>query len=360
MSNVLSPGATATPTETAAPQKPKKEFLNYIHYFRGIAIFYVVAAHILVDWPEGSTMRYVLDAFFQNSTILFLFIAGYLFQHLSGKFEYKDYLIKKFQNVHVPYLVLSAPLIIYRVVQQDIPGFTLEDHPDFGTWPAWKQVAEYLLHGGHLQPYWFIPMITLMYLLAPVLLYIDRNPKLYWVLVPLFALSFIIKRPPLSYTFTMLAHFTSVYVFGMFMSHFKKEYLEFAKKYYIPITVVSLALTVMLCTPYPLFTKYYSELNFVQKLSLTGLFIYWLWRWDAKMPKPLLNLLANLSFGLFFVHYFFVLAMRGGYIFLFGREWPGNILSWTINFAITFTLSVLFLMAVKKVTGKNSKYFVGC
>lgn len=360
MSNVLSHDAAASKTETAPPQqKPKKEFLNYIHHFRGIAIFYVVAAHILVDWPEGSVMRYILDAFFQNSTILFLFIAGYLFQHLSGKFEYKDYLIKKVQNVHVPYLILSAPIIIYRVATQDIPGFTLAEYPDFGSWPAWKQAGQYLLQGGHLQPYWFIPMITLLYLLAPVLIYIDRHPKLYWVMVPLFVLSFVIERRALTDTFRMLAHFTSIYVFGMFMSHYKNEYMDFAKRYYIPITVVSLGLTVILCTPYPLFTKYYNEINFVQKLSLTWMFIYWLWRWDKKMPR-ILDLLANLSFGLFFVHYFFVLGMRGGFMLLFHQEWPGNIVSWTINFAITFTLSVLSLILVKKITGKNSKYFVGC
>lgn len=98
---------TPAPNDAAAVKPANRKFIRYIHHFRGVAIIYVVAAHILVKWPENSIVSRAMDVVWQNSTILFLFIAGYLFQHLSDKFEYKDYLIKKFQNVICPYLILS-------------------------------------------------------------------------------------------------------------------------------------------------------------------------------------------------------------------------------------------------------------
>ncbi len=341
--------------DVVQPKPATKKFISYIHNFRGIAIIYVVAAHILVGWPEGSVISKSFDVLWQNSTILFLFIAGYLFQHLSHKFEYKDYLVKKFQNVICPYLILSAPVILYRVMYQDIPGFTTDVHPDFGTWNAWEQAGYYLLHGGHLQPLWFIPMISLYYLIAPVLLYIDRHPKLYYSLIPLFALSLIVQRSVLSDTLIMAVHFLSVYVFGMFLSKYKDEFLEFAKKYWIAITVLPI---VFLVATYFSSKEMYDRFDFTHKVLFCGFYIYWLWRLEKYIPKWI-DILATYSFGIFFVHYFFVLAARDGFHKFFHQDVPGNIFAWTLNFAIVMVLSVLSLKLAQKLLGKKSKFLVG-
>lgn len=343
------------PAATTPAQAAPKKFIQYIHDFRGIAIIYVVAAHVLVKWEEGSATARWMEVIWQNSTILFLFIAGYLFQHLSKKFEYKDYLVKKFQNVICPYLILSAPIVAYRLMYQDIPGAVIFDHPDFASWSKAEQGWYYMLHGAHLQPLWFIPMITLYYLIAPLLLYIDRHPKLYYVLLPLFALSFIITRSVLSDTLIMAVHFLSVYVFGMFLSRYKNEFLEFAKKFWIPITVLPIA---ALIATYYADAKMYDRFDFLHKVLFCTFYIYWLWRLEKYMPKWI-DILATYSFGVFFVHYFYVLLMRGLYMKFFHTEVPGNILFWTGSFVIIMTLAVLTLMAAQKVLGKKSKYFVG-
>src|SRR5262245_53352265 len=122
-------------TELKAPsvQTPpaKKQFINYIHNFRGIAIIFVTACHLLLNWAEGSKTHRLLDMLWGNGTVLFVFIAGYLFQHLSKKFEYKDYLIKKLQNVILPYFIVPAPIIAYRITTGDMPEYILAHHPDF-------------------------------------------------------------------------------------------------------------------------------------------------------------------------------------------------------------------------------------
>ncbi|PUZ20301.1 Peptidoglycan/LPS O-acetylase OafA/YrhL, contains acyltransferase and SGNH-hydrolase domains [Chitinophaga costaii] len=334
-----------------------KKFIGYIHHFRGVAIIYVVAAHVLVQWPKGSVTSRILDLIFQNSTILFLFIAGYLFQHLSARFQYKDYLIKKFQNVICPYLIISAFVIGYRLIWQDVPGFTSSEHPDFYQWSKPAQAGYYLLHGAHLQQLWFIPMITIYYLLSPVLLYIDRHPKLYYVtLIPLILISmFIVHRSVLADTLNMGIHFLSVYLFGMFLSHYKDTYMAFARKWGWLITVLAMG---VLVANYFVAPAWYDTFDYTQKMLFCCFYIYWLDRLDKYIPK-FIDVLAMYSFGIYFVHYFFVLGLRAAYVHLFHQEVPGNMLTWTISLVIIMTGSLLSLKLAQKILGKKSKYVVG-
>ncbi|WP_212004151.1 acyltransferase [Chitinophaga sp. HK235] len=358
MQQIIPASGGINPAPAATTSTPKsKTFLNYIHHFRGIAILYVVAAHPLLQWAEGSPVERILNIIFQNSTVMFIFIAGYLFQHLSAKFEYKDYLVKKLQGVICPYILLSIPIIVARLISGNVPGNTLDVYPDFASFPAWKQIGYYLLHGAHMQPFWFIPMITLYYLGAPVLIYIDRHPRWYWVLLPLFVVSTVlVQRAALADTFRMAIHFLFVYLFGMFLSHYKDRYLEFAKKYWLPITVLSfLSLAVNFYVP----ARFYDPADFTQKILFSCFYIYWLWKLERYVPK-VINILATLSFGIFFIHYFFVLLQRFVSYKIYGHEMPGNLFSWALCNLFVLVPTVLFLMAARKVFGKYSKYFVGC
>ena len=92
-----------------------KKFLHYIHYFRGIAILFIVGLHacISLKWGEAILQRKLAWVLFNNGTILFVFISGYLFYHLSkDKFDYFEYLKKKFLYVIFPYLIVSVPALI--------------------------------------------------------------------------------------------------------------------------------------------------------------------------------------------------------------------------------------------------------
>lgn len=344
---------TATPSTVTA--KPAKQFLNYIHYFRGVAIIFVIAGHLLLQWPAGSKTHLFLQVFWENGTVLFIFIAGYLFQHLSKKFEYKSYLIKKLQNVIIPYLIISIPIIIYRVVKNDIPGYTLQLHADFYSWSALQKIIYFLLHGAHLQQLWFVPMIALFYVSAPLLIYIDRHPKLYYSLFVFVFISFMVEREPLSDILKMFVHFFSVYVFGMFMSHYKNRYLEFAKKNWLLITFLTIGCFVLNL----IFFTYNDPLNYIHKMLFCCFFIYWLWKLDAYIPRQLAYL-ADISFGIFFIHYYFILVYRGLYQKIAVHPLEGSILNWLIVFAFTLGCSVAVLKLVKKLFPKNSRYIVGC
>ena len=98
----------------------KKEKLHFIDYFRAIAIVLIVAGHCIFWGKPQGIIRQTNLYLFTGGTFLFVFIAGFLFQYLSYKFEYKSYLIKKWNNVVLPYIITLIPVVIFAT-------FTLKD-----------------------------------------------------------------------------------------------------------------------------------------------------------------------------------------------------------------------------------------
>jgi peptidoglycan/LPS O-acetylase OafA/YrhL len=236
-----------------------------------------------------------------------------------------------------------------------VPGYTSDLHPDFYTWPAIDKLFYFLLHGAHLQQLWFVPMISLFYLCAPLLIYIDRHPQLYFSLFAFIIVSLIIERDPLSDILKMFVHFFSVYLFGMFMSHYKNQYLEFAKKYWPLITAVTILVFILNL----LFFEYNKSLNYLHKMLFCCFFIYWLWKLDTFIPNRLAYL-ADISFGVFFIHYYFILIYRGLYEKFAGHALPGNFINWVLVFVFTLGCSILLIELIRKVFSKNSRYIIGC
>ncbi|RYG06012.1 MAG: acyltransferase [Chitinophagaceae bacterium] len=344
------------PAEMPTPIARKKEFISYIHNFRGVAICFVVAPHILLAWDADSQLYKFFRVLWENGTVLFIFIAGYLFQYLSHRFEYKDYLKKKMEGVILPYFIVSAPIIVYRLMTNDNPGYILDAYPDFTQWAMLKKLAYFIFTGAHMQQMWFIPMIMIYYLIAPLLLWIDKHPKYYLVILPLIVVSLIVIREPFNEIFRMFFHFLSVYMFGMFMSRYRKEYLEFAKKYWVAITALAVITVAVNFYFYP---AYNSPLNYLQKMSFCLFFIYWLWKLNDYIPK-ILGAMAELSFGIFFIHYYFVLILRKVAEKIWHGPAPGNIFYWIASVFIVFALCFLVLNTVKKIFPRHSKNLVGC
>ncbi len=340
----------------AVPVKEKKEFISYIHNFRGIAILFVVACHLLLNWTEGSKIYRVLELLFGNGTVLFVFIAGYLFQYLTRKLDYKDYLKKKLTNVILPYLIISAPIIIYRLITNDVPGYITDPHPDYFSWSIFNKINYLLLHGAHMQPLWFVPMITLFYIAAPIFYYIDRHPKLYYLLPVFVVVSILVHREPFSDILIMFIHFISVYMFGMFMSRYKNEYLVFAQK---NVLLINLLLIAALICNYIFYDGYRNPVNYIQKMLFCAFFIYWLWKMEAHVPS-FINTLAELSFGIFFLHYYLILVIKAVYEKIAGTAIPGKLGFWVIDYILVLIGTVLVIKTIKYIFPKYSRYFIGC
>jgi peptidoglycan/LPS O-acetylase OafA/YrhL len=337
-------------------KKEGKGFISYIHHFRGLAIIFVAAGHLLMVWPEGSPVYRFFRVFWENGTVLFIFIAGYLFQYLSKKFEFKSYFTKKLQYVILPYFIVSIPIIIYRLMQNDYPGYIFAAHPDFLSWPAINKIVYFFLHGAHMQQLWFVPMIFCFYLIAPLLIFLDRHPRLYYLLIVFVAISCVVEREPFSDILRMFVHFISVYVFGMFLSRYRDKVLTVFKKYWIVLTVATITAIVV---NYIYFEQYNPLLSYIQKMLLCCFSIYWLWRLDKYVPA-FFSVLADLSFGIFFIHYYAILIIKAVYEKLMHHPIPGNIVYWIIYLVLVLLGSVLVIRAVQKLTGSKSRYLIGC
>lgn len=346
--------------DTPPVAKPKREFLGYIHNFRGLIILFVVAAHLSLDWPEDSMTGLMIRILVENDSVMFIFIAGYLFQFLSKKYEYGNYLWKKTQNVIIPYFIISIPILIYRITSKEYGGVITEQYPDFDHYSVALKVALYYLHGSHMIQLWFVPMVVLFYLLAPVFIKIDRNPRWYYLLIPLFIISVLIDRKALYDTPRMFVHYIFPYLFGMFASHYRKEFLDFSEKYWKPV-LAAIIITITLNIIYD--KPYYEKYNFILKVLFCSFFLFVMRKTEKYMPAGLqsnLAKIAELSFGIYFVHYYFILAVKMGYPKLFGHEVPANFLSWLIYAIVVITGSIVTLRIIKKIFPKKSRLLVGC
>lgn len=351
-----------------------RQFLPYIHSLRGLAILYVLAVHargFSSYWKSSPEVYSVLDTFSDpsegNGTILFLFIGGFLFQHLTSRqFVFHQYLTQKFKNMIMPYLFISIPLILVRLTT-DFRSPSLPE--DFKEWSFMHQAGHLLLTGSHLPPFWFISTIILFYFSAPVLHALDnRNFYRYGFPIVLFVCLFTYRpehnaNPLLSYL-----HFIPIYMTGMWASYYKDKILTDRPG----VTYILFGVYILLCA---------AELTGVITASrditfedvLSGriafniylfkalvLCFFWLtfFYMIREKPSPLLDLLGNYSFGLFFVHYFFIsisreIFERNGILFDF------SILTYLIYFLLILIISVVMVYFVKRVTGRYSRYLIG-
>jgi len=345
---------TLSPPITAG--KAKKEFINYIHSFRGLAIIFVVSGHLLLKWEDDSITYKAIRVLCENGTVLFVFIAGFLFQFLSRKFEFKTYLSKKVANVVVPYILVSLPIIVYRLTSNDIPGYIINSFPDFTNWTGFQKLLYFLFTGAHMQQLWFVPMIAIFYLTAPIFIALDRNSKWYYVLIPLVVLSSILIREPFNDIPRMFIHFLSVYIFGMFVSRYRQRFLGFMDRYRVLLSLVTILL---LAFNYYYFPLYNNAFNYLHKMMFCAVFIYLLWKYDRFVPS-LLGSLAEISFGIFFVHYYVLLVIKAIYEKFMHQPIPGNLIYWIIDFLLVMILTVVSINIVKKIFPNNSRTLVGC
>lgn len=357
----------------------KKTFLNYINVFRGLAILLIVYSHATgFDVLSRNLACIIWNEIVRDGTVLFVFISGFLFQHLSYKFEYKNYLTKKVKNVIMPYLWTSIPgiafcLILHKGTYSDLNPFV--------------QIFIYVTTGMCNEPTWFIPMIVLFFISSPVLLSLEKKNLLYKFLPVFFIITILVTRVYYDFgqienagcryimqLFSLLVsyiHFFSIYVFGMFCSANKDIIVKFYNKRQL---LFSAALIVGAIS---VFLNYnYNFINFsMAKIFFTMLILGYLNKYDtfilshSYLNKPL-DILAKYSFGLFFIHYYILYLLNefspiNNYLeSLFNNKYIGIFIAGNIRFVLGFGISMLILYFIKTILLKidkniNTRQFIG-
>ena len=300
-------------------QKPKKtKILNYINVFRGLAILLIIMGHTM-QFGDPSTLSNIINCeMICGGTALFIFISGFLFQHLAYKFEYKNYLSKKWTNVVMPYLITAIPGILFCIFcpiayKNSFYGLSL-----------YIQIPALLTIGRvHNIPTWFIPMIIIFFIFSALFLFLEKKNILYKLLPLLLLLTLFLPRGVAEYESTLglsyaakyivyvkyilcnFVHFLSLYVFGMYCSANKAIMDKFYdKRFWIwGAMLITAGLYI-----WAMYKFQYSNYT-VSKIFLTMLVLAYLKHYDEfilshKKTNKTLDFIAKYSFGLFFVHWY--------------------------------------------------------
>lgn len=363
--------------------KPKREILNYINVFRGLAILLILAGHTLQIGSKGSWIHNISYEIFAGGTALFIFISGFLFQHLSAKFEYKNYLLKKWTNVIKPYLFTAIPGIILCFT---IPA--LYGNP-FDGLNSLAQIGVFITTGRvHNVPTWFIPMIVIFFLFSHILLQLEKKKVLYKLLPVLFLITIYFPRMDiepewlanmdylhkyfeyLKYVGSGFVHFASMYVFGMYLSANKDKIDIFWEK---RSTIWAFMIITAIGDIYFMHNGMFYN-GTLSKIFLTVLVLGYLKHYDEQIKSHekinnWLDVTAKYSFGLFFVHWYFVVAFR--FLFNIPKVIPvtdltslftaGGIACCRYLFVLILSFLSLYLLKtlIKKLNIENTRQFIG-
>lgn len=356
----------------------KKSFLNYINVFRGLAILLIIMGHTM-QFGDGLVQK-INNEIVCGGTALFIFISGFLFQHLSGKFEYKNYLSKKWTNVILPYFVTSIPGLLFCFYFPVLYKNTLDGMNTLLQIPMMLSVGRI-----HNTPTWFIPMIVLFFICSWVLLKLEKKGILYKLLPLLFIITLVCERGSieyeelinmsyldkylayLSYIFTGFIHFFSLYVFGMFCSKYKDVIDKFYSKR------LMIASFMLLCAVFDIYLSQkgiYSNFT-ISKTFLTMLLLGYLKHYDEfilshQKLNLVLDFIAKYSFGLFFIHWYWFFVYNR--IFKLQEVIPLNndifqvLLIVIVRFLSVTILSLITLFVLKTILQKlnqNTRMFLG-
>lgn len=351
------------------------KFFEYIHNLRGVAILFVVIVHcraLQPEWLSHENVNRFFDTFFDpsegNGTILFLFIGGFLFQHLTHQhFEFKKYLEQKFKVIILPYLIISIPLIILRL---NTPFQSLSLPAGFSDWPVSLQVIYMILTGAHMPPFWFIPTIVLFYFTAPLLHAIDGKFFYRYVFPFVILISLFTYRPVHNANpFMSYVHYIPIYLMGMWASYNRQFLLANANVLlgFTAFTYVVLCymdLTGLNTLSRKIFFEdvlYNGVVAFniyiFKAIILCFMMMFLLYKFRTR-SMPLLEILGHYSFGIFFVHFLFISVSRE-ILEKLNIQINFSIPAYLIFFSLVLGVSILTVYIVKKLTGKSSRYLIG-
>lgn len=335
-------------------------FLNYMNAFRALAIFFIVFLHTMhvFSWDNNQTQDKILRILFANGTIFFVFISGYLFQHLSAKFSTNKYYVSKFKNVILPYIVISLPVVLYFV-------FISPKHiePEFIAMPEWLQIIHYYWFGLHIYPMWFIPTIALFFLAGPIFYQIDKHAEAYWIIPSLIIISLITPRS--LFPTDNFLHFLSIYVLGMFCSRYKEVINQTIVKNNV-IFVLFMSFVSLFLIEYFAFISALKAVGYLQKLALIFFTLSLLVKFQKHTHHAWIATTANASFGIYFVHAY-VLAVCKLASNFFNQYFlnnslqniPGNIIIQLIASGIVLIMSIWLVNFIKNVLGDKTYLLIG-
>jgi len=348
-----------------------KIFLDHIHNLRGLAILLIVGFHARTSFSWGSNFldQKIWFSILTYGTIIFVFIAGYLFQYLNEhSFQYKRYLGKKIKFVISPYLIASIPAIIHSLYFDQIKPWEPEG---FENWPLIVKIGYMLITGKHWGPFWFIPMITIFYLLSPLLIWLDKASFFYKYFFPLLFIVglFFFQFGYTSNPFESFLYFFPIYILGMWASRYSEKITKLNFKIVLLLLLVYFAISCFeIVGILPIGMAYsYKQLgsdpdyifNFGKfKISILCVILIYLFFHLRRKKMKTLAYFGTYSFGVFFVH-LYVIRLVERMAILLDFNIVFNFFSFLGYFGIISFLCIMIIYIISSTAGSKSRLLIG-
>jgi fucose 4-O-acetylase-like acetyltransferase len=348
-----------------------RPFLNYIHQFRGFSILLIVGIHTLtsIPWRGNAYAKNIIFSLMNNGTVLFVFIAGFLFFYLSkDKFHYFTYLIKKLKYVMLPYLIISIPGLIDKLYFDNGAHWWMKNGFMDESW--WQKIFIMLITGRHSGVLWFMPMIAVFYVLSIVFIKWAKT-RSFDFLVPLLVVAgfWTFQFGYYAHIGLSFVHFLPVYLMGMWVAKFKEDIFKYSRHLlwlmagvYLMISFLEVIGYISLSHLVDLRDQNTLSLAFnVGKLKASVFCIFLLIFFKARETRTsgLLERTGDDSFGIFFLHLYFInvfrLLFKQGYLPIIGL----NIATYLLYAAILIVLCLTAIYIIKLIFKNNSRLIIG-
>ncbi|TNE67496.1 MAG: hypothetical protein EP344_01950 [Bacteroidetes bacterium] len=316
---------TPVPLAEAPPSKLRRLYPNYV---RALAACAVVQMHSVggylyqFDPADPLNVNFVTaDIFYSHlrwATPFFILISGALLLKPSKEQSTGQFLKKRLRRVLVPLAFWGTIYLLYKY----------RGNLYFGTWPGWDDIIDTVFYHDIYFHLWFIPMITGLYLLTPTfrifIKHAQRRDIEYFLV--------------LAFTITALQHYLpgiifikyigwlgyiGFYVLGYYLGNYPIPHSW--KKVIYPLALLMPAVSAFGTWwlsvhdgAYNAKIFVYSSLNVVIMIFALFLFIRD-FDWGAfsvRYPRfnRVVNKLAELSYGIYFIHVLVLDVIKNGYI----------------------------------------------
>ncbi|MDB5614036.1 MAG: hypothetical protein JWQ22_1689 [Devosia sp.] len=360
-----------------------REHIAYLQYFRALAIILIVCGHTYaVAWthfvnedPQTKVSWInMVPTLINGSTAYFVFISGFLYRHVFyGRLSYGDFMAKKAKYVGLPYLVLGVPLAVLGIVLGTFTTTLMKDgvpYPHSG----FIDLTVLLATGRMAVAYWYIPSAMLLFLASPLF---DRFIRLggkaqiaIWLAA--IGVALWIHRPvenlnPLQ----SVVYIANFYLFGMIFYHHRQAIISAIARPSVILASITVMLAIAAIQAMVTHNVGNIEHNFgdgwlpvaldfglVQKyagfLVFCGLFSHW-----TVDTAPALGYVADISFGIFFVHAP-VLAVLIRMSPALSQHVGDLTLDLILYTAFVLAISIAIVTIIKRLAGSPSRYIIGC
>lgn len=342
--------------------------IHHFDYFRGVAIVLVVAGHCYYPWRIDTFSERVAANLITGSTALFVFISGFFFHRVyAERFILRRFLARKGRIVLLPYVVLSSLGFLATLIHHSPPA-TAMSLPVISTLRhyllfLWQGTAEALIG------YWYVPFIMLIFAASPLFLqYIKLSLKIQLTIFSaLIVISMLVHRPwqNLSPIHSVI-YFTPIYLLGIIYSMQQEAIADAIKSKSLQLGLATIALSALQVYVTGRFGNYHKseilsyagfDLNILQKL----LMIFFLLSVLAKLDNrsiPLLSYFASISFGIYFIHPWALLAFHRLSMERYLAFGPGPLI-FLLKTLLILGVSIGLAETLKRRLHHRSRYLIG-